>query len=172
MATRTAKILKSESAKGWRWQGATGTLMGSQQCAMGRSFWKTVWESPVKLNVNPPHVPANLTPRYLPKLLSRFSCARLCTTPQTAAPQAPRSLGFSRQEHWSGLPFPSPEFGISRCKLLYIRWANNKPRPYSTGNDIQYLLINDIEKDMEKNIYIYVCMTESLCYTAEINRTL
>ena len=29
-------------------------------------------------------------------------------TPQTAAHQAPPSLGFSRQEHWSGLPFPSP----------------------------------------------------------------
>ena len=41
-------------------------------------------------------------------LLSRFSCVRLCATPQTAAHQAPPSLGFSRQEHWSGLPFPSP----------------------------------------------------------------
>ena len=41
-------------------------------------------------------------------LLSRFSRVRLCATPQTAAPQAPPSLGFSRQEHWSGLPFPSP----------------------------------------------------------------
>ena len=29
-------------------------------------------------------------------------------TPQTAAHQTPPSLGFSRQEHWSGLPFPSP----------------------------------------------------------------
>ena len=29
-------------------------------------------------------------------------------TPQTAAHQAPPALGFSRQEHWSGLPFPSP----------------------------------------------------------------
>ena len=29
-------------------------------------------------------------------------------TPQTAAHQAPPSLGFSRQEHWSGLPLPSP----------------------------------------------------------------
>ena len=28
--------------------------------------------------------------------------------PQTAAHRAPLSLGFSRQEHWSGLPFPSP----------------------------------------------------------------
>ena len=41
-------------------------------------------------------------------LLSHFSCVRLCATPLTAAHQAPPSFGFSRQEHWSGLPFPSP----------------------------------------------------------------
>ena len=41
-------------------------------------------------------------------LLSRFSRVGLCATPETAAHQAPPSLGFSRQEHWSGLPFPSP----------------------------------------------------------------
>ena len=41
-------------------------------------------------------------------LLSRFSRVRLCATPQMAAEQAPPSLGFSGQEHWSGLPFPSP----------------------------------------------------------------
>ena len=41
-------------------------------------------------------------------LLSRFSRVRLCATPQTAAHQASPFLGFSRQEHWSGLPFPSP----------------------------------------------------------------
>ena len=41
-------------------------------------------------------------------LLSRFSHVRLCATPYTAAHQAPPSLGFSRQEHWSGLPVPSP----------------------------------------------------------------
>ena len=41
-------------------------------------------------------------------LLSRFSHVRLCATPETAAHQAPPSLGFSRQEYWSELPFPSP----------------------------------------------------------------
>ena len=41
-------------------------------------------------------------------LLSRFSCVWLCVTPYTAAHQAPLSLGFSRQEYWSGFPFPSP----------------------------------------------------------------
>ena len=42
------------------------------------------------------------------QLLSRFSCVQLCATPQTAAYKAPPSLVFSREEHWSGLPFPSP----------------------------------------------------------------
>ena len=37
----------------------------------------------------------------------RFSRVRLCATPETAAHQALPSLGFSRQEHWSGLLFPS-----------------------------------------------------------------
>ena len=41
-------------------------------------------------------------------LLSCFSRVRLCAAPEMAAHQAPPSLGFSRQEHWSGLPFPSP----------------------------------------------------------------
>ena len=36
-------------------------------------------------------------------LLSHFSRVRLCVTPETAAHQAPSSLGFSRQEHWSDL---------------------------------------------------------------------
>ena len=41
-------------------------------------------------------------------LLCHFSRVRLCAAPKTASYQAPLSLGFSRQEHWSGLPFPSP----------------------------------------------------------------
>ena len=39
------------------------------------------------------------------KLLSRVP---LFATPWTVACQAPPSMGFSRQEYWSGLPFPSP----------------------------------------------------------------
>ena len=41
-------------------------------------------------------------------LLSRISRVRLCATPEMAAHQAPPSLRFSRQEHWNGLPYPSP----------------------------------------------------------------
>ena len=41
-------------------------------------------------------------------LLSHFSHVRLCVTPEMTAHHAPPSLGFSRREHWSELPFPSP----------------------------------------------------------------
>ena len=50
----------------------------------------------------------NLATKELTLLLSHFSRVQLHATPSTAAHQAPPSLGFSRQEHWSGLPFPSP----------------------------------------------------------------
>ena len=38
-----------------------------------------------------------------------FSHVRLLETPWTAAYQAPPSMGFSRQENWSGVPLPSPK---------------------------------------------------------------
>ena len=41
-------------------------------------------------------------------VLSCFSCVRLCATLWTVACQGPLSMGFSRQEYWSGLPCPSP----------------------------------------------------------------
>ena len=41
-------------------------------------------------------------------LLSHVSRVRLRATPETATHQAPLSLGFSRQDRWSGPPFPSP----------------------------------------------------------------
>ena len=52
----------------------------------------------------------NFLSKVLLLLLSHFSRVRLCATPETAAHQAPPSLGFSRQEHWGGLPFPSPMY--------------------------------------------------------------
>ena len=41
-------------------------------------------------------------------MLSHFSHVQLFATPWTVARQVPLSLGFSRQEHWSGLPCPPP----------------------------------------------------------------
>ena len=58
-----------------------------------------------------------------PCVLSSFSRVRLFVTPWTVGCQAPLSMGFSRQEYWSGLPFPSlenlPDPGIeSRSPVL------------------------------------------------------
>ena len=53
-----------------------------------------------------------------------LSRVQLFATPWTVAHQAPPSMGFSRQEYWNGLPFPSPgdlpDLGIKPC-LLYCR---------------------------------------------------
>ena len=65
------------------------------QKTLGREFSFTV------------HLISNALSRSL-LLLSCFSRVRLCATPLMAAHQALLSLGFSRQEYWSGLPFPSP----------------------------------------------------------------
>ena len=40
--------------------------------------------------------------------MKSLSCVQLFASPWTVARQAPLSMGFSRQEYWSGLPFPSP----------------------------------------------------------------
>jgi len=43
------------------------------------------------------------------------------------------------------------KFGISRCKLLYIEWINNKVLLYSMGNYSKYPVINDNGKECEKS---------------------
>ena len=56
-------------------------------------WWPTFWICPLS--------------NMLLLLLSRFSRVRLSVTPSTAAYQAPPSIGFSRQEYWSGWLLPS-----------------------------------------------------------------
>ena len=48
------------------------------------------------------------------------------------------------------------EFGVSRYKQLYTEWINNKVPLYSTGNSIQYPVINHNGKECEKEC-IYMC---------------
>ena len=54
--------------------------------------------------------------------LCSFSRAQLCMTPWTVAHQAPLSMGFSRQEYWSGVPFLTPgdlpDSGIEPASLV------------------------------------------------------
>ena len=77
------------------------------------------------------------------KLLSRV---RLLATPWTAAHQAPRSMGFSRQEYWSGVPLPSPSVRLE-LKKHWLSWASSLLtadfRLLSYHNHVsQFLIIN------------------------------
>ena len=53
-------------------------------------------------------LPGNRGTVYSKVKVKLLSHVRLFATPCTVAYQAPPSMGFSRQEYWSGLPFPSP----------------------------------------------------------------
>ena len=59
-------------------------------------------------------------------VLSHFSCVQLFATAWTVARQIFLSMGFSRQEYWSELPFPSPEDlldpGSNWCLLVLLNW--------------------------------------------------
>ena len=62
------------------------------------------------------------------KSLSRV---RLLATPWTAAYQAPPSMGFSRQEYWSGVPLPSPL--VPLVQTFYPSYPDNRdPAPFLT----------------------------------------
>ena len=82
-----------------------------------------------------------------------------CATPQTAAHQASPSLGFSRQEHWSGLPFPSlgdlPNPGIEpRSPTLQADTLPSEP-PRNIGAP-QYIrqTLTDIKGEVDTNTII------------------
>ena len=49
-----------------------------------------------------------------------LSCVRLSATPWTAAYQAPPSMGFSRQEYWSGVPLPSPVTSVRDRNMKFL----------------------------------------------------
>ena len=59
------------------------------------------------------------------------------------------------------------EFGFSRCELLQIEWINSKVLLCSTGNYVQYPVINHNVKNMKKNVYR--CITESICCTVKFS---
>ena len=78
--------------------------------------------------------------------LSHFSHVQLCATLWTVARQAPLSIGFSRQEYWSGLPFPPsqdlPNPGIEPVSLLSPAVAGGF---FTTNASWEVLMELDIE---------------------------
>ena len=113
-------------------------------------------------------------------LLSRFSRVRLCSTPQMAAHQAPPSLGFSSQELWNGLSFPSP-MNESESKVTQSCPTLSNPMDFSLpGSSVRgifqarvlewvaiaslctlYQFSNFNKENVHRSIYIYIY---TLCF--------
>ena len=67
------------------------------------------------------------------------SCLTLAT-PWPAAYQAPPSMGFSRQEYWSGVPLPSPWASLTKVQFLGVAAVKTKLVPgwgWGAGNDLE-----------------------------------
>ena len=119
-------------------------------------------------------------------LLSHFSRVRLSVTPETAAHQAPLPLQFSRQEHWSELPFPSPmhksekwkwsrsvvsdsvrPHGLQPTRLLRLWDSPGK----STGVGCHCLLQNCLKWDREEGYYLLGADPETDCHRHSLTWT-
>ena len=103
-------------------------------------------------------------------LLSRFSRVWLCATPGTVAYQASPSMGFSRQEHWSGLPFPSPAavHGVTKSQTQLSDWTTTVQQALGKWNIRKSCMIlfgKLQQRHTDKKKYIiyrpqYVCMSK------------
>ena len=114
----SALSLHSESGMG----GHCGNQSLPEMEVVGRKFAECPWH---------PHL-------WVSGCCCYFSRVQLYATPQMAAHQAPLSLGFSRQEYWRGLPFPSPMHAcmlscFSHVRLCETLWTADHQALLSTG---------------------------------------
>ena len=85
-------------------------------------------------------------------------------TPGTVALQAPLSIGFPRQEYWSGLPFPSPgDLPNPGIKPVSLHWQEDSSTTEPPGKPYACAYV-----------YVFVCVyiTDPLFCMEEINTTL
>ena len=123
-------------------------------------------------------------------LLSCFSRVWLCATPQTAAHQARPSLGFSRQEQWSGLPFPSPMRESEKWRWSHsVVSDSSRPhglqptrllRPWdfpgkSAGVEchcllccLLYWLLKTVYQTLTRTMNLYICLQLCLLFSLNI----
>ena len=91
-------------------------------------------------------------------MCSVFSHAWLFVTPGTVAHQAPLSMGSSKQEYWSGLPFSSPGD---------LPDAGNKPvSPALAGG---FFTSEPPEKSLSLSLFLYMCVCVCVCVSVQFN---
>ena len=95
----------------------------------------------------------------VPVCTQSLGCVQLFSTPWTRAGQPPHSMGFSRQEHWSGLPFSPPgDRPHPEMESRLLRWQadfltlSHLGSPYTTRNIVIALVRTKIFSAKEKQI--------------------
>ena len=102
-------------------------------------------------------------------MLSRFSYDWLFVTLWAIALQAHLSMGFSRQEYWSGLPCPPPGIflaqGWNTCFLYFLHWQVNSLPLSHLGQSLSMLLQMSESPSFSwlKDIPLCVCMCVCVC---------
>ena len=147
----------------WRWKGSSRGAARIRRKS-GKDAVAELQSSALPVSTAPQHGVFSAQLSFHPcfsllmlLLLSSFSRVQLFVTPWTAAYQAPPSMGFSRQEYWSGLPFPSPCFSLpympnkpfrvsqtfpNSSYSLHLFHSNKLHSSYSTkekGKSLQYM---------------------------------
>ena len=87
--------------------------------------------------------------------MKSFSCVQLLATPWTAAHQALLSMGFARQEYWSGVPLPSPQL-LSHAQLFVTPWTAEGQASLSFTISQSLLKLMSIESMMPSN-HLILC---------------
>ena len=94
-------------------------------------------------------------------VISHFSYVWLFVTLWTVACQAPLSMGFSRQEDWSGLPHPSPEDlphpGLNPCPLHLLNWQIGSLVLVPPGKTLVFSALPELFKITYLRKYVYCC---------------
>ena len=89
-----------------------------------------------------------------------LNCVRLIATPWTVAYQAPPSMGFSRQEHWSGLPFLSPMHESEKWK-----WSHSIVSDSSRPHGLQPTRLLHPWDFPGKNTRVHKLIQPNVCFT-------
>ena len=112
------------------------TLIYCQWCRLAQPLQKAIWR-----------ILKTLRPELPQCYYQSLSYAQLFVTPQVIAHQVPLSMGFSRQEYWSGWPFPSPRTTIlsSYSTSVYLpkKCKNTNSKNVCTPLFIAILLIKN-----------------------------
>ena len=105
--------------------------------------------------------------------MKSLSRVRLLATPWTAAYQAPLSMGFSRQEYWSGVPLPSPLMSPCLCSKRWTQLHRVKTVLHKQLSSSIFMIISTQKvrgttcRKKMLNFYIYyLCILKTITFSA------